>query len=307
MGIDTMIGNNSLSLILTEEIEECGSESRKSVPLLKFANYERNDWRSYEYPKTDKEQFYCGDTKNLVLYLKDKKELVSRTPFVLCGKTEPLADGTVYYTIRYGKKQKEFQARETDLLQKNTLKVILTSHSINVPDNKILNQALEYISNCISYYGDKLKVTDAVVSNGWNEDNTIFALGNRGITKDGIRPIKTLVVTQAHILPFHEKGTLEKWVAVVTPIMEYDVSRFLFYDSMTAPLKKLLKIESHTLVHYGATTRGKTAQENVISSATGSPKDLEFNANSTKNSILANVAGMNDIPVDIEEATEEKG
>jgi len=85
--------------------------------------------------------------------------------------------------------------------------------------------------------------------------------------------------------------------------MDYNISRFLFYDAMSAPLKKLLSIESHTIVHYGPTSKGKTAQENLISSTFGDPKQLEVLAGSTKNGIIAHVAGMNDIPVDLEEAT----
>jgi uncharacterized protein (DUF927 family) len=156
------------------------------------------------------------------------------------------------------------------------------------------------------FYGDKLKVTPAVESNGWNDDCSLFALGKWGITKDGISPIMSLVDTPQHFAFFNKKGTQEKWVEVVTPIMEYDVSRFLFYDAMTAPLKKPLKIESHTLVHHGTTSRGKTLQENVISSTFGDPKEMEFLAGSSKVAIIAHVSGMNDIPVDLEEATESK-
>jgi putative DNA primase/helicase len=170
----------------------------------------------------------------------------------------------------------------------------------------MLDRALEYISCCISFYGDKLKVTQAVESNGWNDDCSLFALGKWGITKDGISPIMSLVDTPQHFAFFNKKGTGEKWVEVVTPIMEYDVSRFLFYDAMTAPLKKPLKIESHTLVHHGTTSRGKTLQENVISSTFGDPKEMEFLAGSSKVAIIAHVSSMNDIPVDLEEATESK-
>jgi putative DNA primase/helicase len=278
--------------------------SKKDVP--NDANSEHKEyWNSYTYPN-DGKNYYLGSPDELNLYGGEFAVLVSRTPFVLCGKSKPLLDGTVFYTIRYGGTQKEFQARETDLLQKNTLKGILTSHSINVPDNKMLDRALEYISCCISFYGDKLKETHAVEYNGWSEDNTLFSLGKWGITKDGINPIMTLVDTPQHFAFFNKKGTLEKWVAAVTPIMEYDVSRFLFYDSMTAPLKKLLQIESHTLVHHGTTSRGKTLQENVISSTFGNPKEMEFLAGSSKVAIIAHVAGMNDIPVNLEEATESK-
>ncbi len=268
-----------------------------------FVNDEKKKWKDYYCPESSGNYYYSITKAGIELIGEKESFTVSRTPFILCAKTEPLVDGTAYYTIRHGREQKEFLAKESDLLIKNSLKTVLTSHSINVPDNKILNQALEYISMCIAGYGDNLKIIKVAESNGWNEDYSLFALGETGITGDGETPIKTLVTDSTS---FHKKGTLDEWVKTVTPIMGYDLSRFDFYDAMTAPLKKLLKIESHTLVHHGATTRGKTAQENVISSAIGNPQKLEFLADSTKNAILAYVAAMNDIPVDLEEATDPK-
>jgi putative DNA primase/helicase len=92
-------------------------------------------------------------------------------------------------------------------------------------------------------------------------------------------------------------------VSAINPVMDYKISRFLFYDAMSAALKKPLKIESHSMVHYGPTSRGKTVQENINTSTVGNPKELEVLADSTKVGIIAHVAGMNDIPVNLEEAT----
>lgn len=287
--------------------------SPSKIPLNKGTrdlNSRVMKWELYEYPKTKTGTYYANESG---IAFKQKLEethieQISRTPFVLCGRTKQLEDGTVYYTVRYGAgdSQKEFIAKQSDLLIKNSLKSILTGHGINVTDNKMLSNALEYISLCIHQYGERLKTTVAVVSNGWNEDCTLFTLGNYGIRVDEIFTIHTLVTAPEHTAPFHTNGSITIWVKAVAPIMDYDVVRFLFYDAMTAPLKKLLKIESHTFVHHGASSSGKTAIENVISSTMGDPKPLEFIANSTKNAILAHVSGMCDIPVDIEEATEEK-
>jgi len=270
-------------------------------------------WKSYDYPKSKLGEYYV--VGNEIRYIinsqnteETKTELVSRTPFVLCGRTEPLEDGTVYYTVRYAVRndQKEFVAKQSELLIKQSLKAILIGYGINVTDSKMLDKALEYISQCMHQYGDCLKTTSAVISNGWNEDCSLFAFGRSGVTINGVSPIQTLVTTPEHIGPFHTSGSLTGWVNYVTLILGYDVTRFLLYDAMTAPLIKPLKMEYHTFVHHGPTSSGKTAIENVISSTMGDPKSLEFIANSTKNAMLAHVSGMSDIPVDIEEATEEK-
>lgn len=225
--------------------QEINSPSNKFKHNL--VNYDKQkSWNDYEYPQKDTydTKYKVNKNKELVFLKKDKngnesEELVSRTPFVLCGKTKPLADGTVYFTIRYDndKLQKEFQAKQSDLLIKNSLKLILAGHGINVPDNNLLNKTQEYISLCIQEYGERLKTIEAVVSNGWNEDCTLFALGETGISVNGIEPINTVVPTP-YIEPLHKRGILSDWVEGVTPIMKYDLSRFLFYDSMTAPLKK---------------------------------------------------------------------
>jgi hypothetical protein len=94
-------------------------------------------------------------------------------------------------------------------LNKKSLGAILTSRGINVPDNGMLGKALEYVSIFIKQFGDDLKTTDAVISNGWNDDCSLFALGNTGITINGCNKINTAVQTQAHVDPFHTKGTLE--------------------------------------------------------------------------------------------------
>jgi Superfamily II helicase and inactivated derivatives len=272
-----------------------------------LVNDEKRSWHTYQYPDNYfpvKGKIIFDNKVSPDFDGKNKFE-VSRTLFTICGKTKQLDDGTVYFTIRYahGNQQKEFQLKQSDLLNKKSLGAILTSRGINVPDNVMLGKALEYVSIFIKQFGDQLKTTDAVISNGWNEDCSLFALGETGITINGCSKINTAVSTQAHVDPFHTKGTLEGWINAVNSVMDYTISRFLFYDAMSAPLKKLLSIESHTIVHYGPTSKGKTAQENLISSTFGDPKQLEVLAGSTKNGIIAHVAGLNDIPVDLEEAT----
>ncbi|HZK70489.1 MAG TPA: DUF927 domain-containing protein, partial [Clostridia bacterium] len=266
-----------------------------------YANDKIEEWSRYIYP--DGYDYKYG---KIIREVKDKEdEDICLTPLVLCGKSEEQEDGSRYFSIRYevDRKQKEFMIKQEDIQNNKRLASLLGSHCINAPDTTLIKKTQSYLAQCIYKYENNLKTVPITVQNGWNEDCSVFALGKWGITADGINPIMTLVDTEQHYKYFNRVGTLKKWVAVVKPIMEYDLSRFLFYDAMTAPLKKPLKIESHTQIHHGDTGRAKSAQENVNSSTFGDPKNMEFIAGSSKVGIMAHVAGMCDIPVDIEEAT----
>jgi uncharacterized protein (DUF927 family) len=234
---------------------------------------------------------------------------ISRTPFIICSRTEQLEDGTIYYTIRYGhgKEQKEFVCTYSDINgQKAQVKKTLAAHGINVPDNDKLKDVIEYISLYIHEFNDRLHTEKAVTNNGWNEDCTLFAMGKTGITKDKICQITTAVKDPKHNDALTTGGDMKGWIHSVHGVFEYNLTRFMFYDSMTAPLIKPLGQENIVTGHNGPTGTFKTGLAWVTSSALGNPKDLEFKADSTANAVLAHAIGMCDMPIDIEEATDEK-
>ncbi|NLN44588.1 MAG: DUF927 domain-containing protein, partial [Methanosarcina sp.] len=164
---------------------------------------------------------------------------ISRTPFIISARTEQLEDGTIYYTIRYGHdgEQKEFVCTYSDINgQKAQVKKTLAAHGINVPDNDMLNGVIEYISMYIKEFGNLLHVETAVTHNGWNNNYNLFAMGNNGITKNGVTAITTALKDTKFVTIFKTEGTLAGWVNGVKDVLEYDVSRFSFYDGMSSPL-----------------------------------------------------------------------
>lgn len=238
-----------------------------------------------------------------------KLTMISRTPFIISARTEQLEDGTIYYTIRYGhgKEQKEFVCTYAEINgQRAQVKKTLAAHGINVPDNDKLSEVIEYISCYIHEFSDRLHLERAVLNNGWNEDNTLFAMGRTGITRDKIFRITTAVKDPKHNDALTTSGTMEGWVNSARGVFAYNLSRFLFYDAMTAPLIKPLKQENIVTCNDGPSSLFKTGNAWVASSACGNPKELQFKADSTTNAILAHAVGMCDMPIDIEEATDEK-
>ena len=110
-----------------------------------FLNYDKQEWNKYKLPRTE-EWYYSIRNNKIFLYVKfidkdgteqTRHDEVSRTPFIITEKTEPLEDNTIFYTIRYGENQLEFQAKHVDLMDKQKLKTVLGSNGLNVPDNEL--------------------------------------------------------------------------------------------------------------------------------------------------------------------------
>jgi putative DNA primase/helicase len=239
---------------------------------------------------------------------------VSRTPFVIFGKTKQLDDGTVYYGFRYkcSGTQKEIMIKKTDLQPKNKLKETLAKYDINVTD-EMVGETEDFISRYIHKFGEQLDIVKTNTANGWNEDCTEFYQGERIITVDKIGKIHSTIETEMHRTPFHEKGTLEGWCKSVEPVLQHQIARFSIYDGMGAPLFKVLRVrEQQMTVFHGKTGTGKSTLAFMVSSTMGKPegdhegKGLAFIVGTTEAGMLAHAAGLNDMPVNIEEATGEE-
>jgi putative DNA primase/helicase len=265
-----------------------------------YVNDQIKKWDDYVYPHG----YYV---RGGLLFFGEDEE-ICRTYLILCGKTRILEDGSRYYAIRFeiDNEQKEFLIKQGDIQLKNKLAVLLGSHCIIAPDVSLVKKTQEYLTQCMNQYGNHLKIIHVTEQNGWNEDLTVFALGKTGITETGIIPIQNLIVNKKHLNVFEKAGTQEGWVKTVTPIMKYDLMRFMFYDSMTAPLLKLLNLESHSFEHPGKTSSEKTNIEKVIASAIGNIKEQLIVVGNTNVELLAHVIAMSDIPTFIEEVTTKK-
>jgi uncharacterized protein (DUF927 family) len=234
---------------------------------------------------------------------------VCRTPFVLCGISEPLSDDTIYYKIRYGtysEDVKEFWASQSTLLSKKELKTLFLSRGINCPENSLLIETLEYISRCIAEFGPRFKKEFSAKRNGWNADKSIFVIGNRGITAKGTQPVLA-VGSEKGFPELDKKGTVQGWINGIKPFMEYDTTkilRFKMYDSMTAPLKAILGVESHCTDHYSNTSCGKTLSSWIALSMIGDAEQLTIGAKSTQKGILVHGRDFSDLAILIDESSD---
>lgn len=310
---------NTLAKLKMEEAkankQKTINESKKATPRIvpkgivndKVTDFEKYTYPSYYSVKDGKLLKTIEVTDPFTKEIETIDKDISLTPFVLCKRTQPGIDKKPYYTIRYpisrfSLEQGEFTVLNSDFSDLNIMHKTLAAHGINIPaeQRKDVN---EYITKFIYELGHLLKVEPLIERNGWNEDNSVFAMGKKGITADKIIPVTTLVKGSKHCDSLMQKGTLKEWISTVEPVMEYDLSRYMFYDSMTAPLLKLLHHENIVTCHSGESSRGKTLLAWIASSTMGDPKELQCKADSTANAVLAHVVGFNDMPVDIEEVT----
>ena len=284
-------------------------------------NYDHRKWTNYNYPTNYSPLNINRNEKNesedlrlfkTVTVIKDKEPVeeeieVCKTPLILSAKTPIQADGSRYYIIRYEieGKQFEFPIKQGDIQQRKSLGIALGNHCIVATEDK-LPKTIEYLTECIKQYGKDLKFVEVHEQNGWNADKDVFVIGKQGITKNGIIPVHTTVTNPKHVNVFEPYGTEEGWVEVVTPIFKYDLTRFMFYDSMICPLLDLLNLESHCWEHYCTTSSGKTTIQMVTASAIGNVKEQMLVPGPSKVGILAHIIAMSDIPTFIDDVTSNK-
>lgn len=250
---------------------------------------------------------HTGVYKEVAVLNKNTKEYdnirkdVCKTPFILSGVSKSPNDDSVNYKIRYATIDgtvKELWANQYDLLSKRELKKLFNSNGINCPENNLLLETINYISQSIAEFGANLKKEFGTKQNGWQDDRFIW--GSKAITKDGVEPVLAL----QKFPELDVKGDINTWAEGVQIFLTYDVARFRFYDAMSGPLKKILDCESHCTDHHGNTSAGKTLLASAALSMIGYPKGLMIGAKGTTKGILIRVRDYSDLPVLIDETSD---
>lgn len=300
-----------------EEITEIVQEAREKESVeSSYVNNIPRDWKNYQVPVGRDHSEYRINQFGIFRDIETINEEtgqrnfstkdVCRTPFILCGVSKPLYDDNIYYKIRFlniSEEIEEFWASQSTLLSRKELKNKFLSAGLNCPENNILLETIEYISLSIAEFGSKLKKEYSTKQCGWNENKSLFILGDRAISEKGVEPILSSGAGKG----FHElekSGDLKEWVGGVKNLFEYDVVRFKCYDVLTAPLKSILGVESHVTDHYGNTSVGKTFTAQLALSMIGDPDGLTLIAKSSIKGILVTVRDFSDLPLLIDESSD---
>jgi putative DNA primase/helicase len=273
------------------------------------------EWGQYMLPVVKDGFYYINDggvfqvTKRFNEKTNDYEETtqdVCRTPFILCGISEPINGSDIFFKVRYQTYEgeiKEFWSKQGTLLTKIDLRKEFHAKGINLPEGKLIDGTIEYISLSIGEFSGLYKKEYSSSQCGWNVDYSIFVLGDRAVTDEGVVPM--LTVGNSKGFPGTEKkGTLEGWMAGAEELFEDAVMRFKAYDAMSAPLKGLLNIESHISDHCGFSSQGKTLSSAGALSLAGNWIELMVGAKSTKNGMLVTVRDYKDLPLLVDETSD---
>lgn len=100
---------------------------------------------------------------------------------------------------------------------------------------------------------------------------------------------------------YRESGSLEKWVAGISPIRNYPLARFLLAASFAAPLLKIVGQRVFIIHLWGPSRGGKTAALKAALSVWGNPEEIMASFYGTKVGLERLAAFYSDLPLGINE------
>jgi putative DNA primase/helicase len=159
-----------------------------------------------------------------------------------------------------------------------------------------------YFSAFINAYEDDLPVEMIVSSSGWKNDYTQFVVANRLVNKDGVSDL--IQIDNIAVKLFGHSGTAEDWANGVDDIAKFDPVRFKIYGALGCLLIKKSDGENYIFDQCCGTTRLKSFTNRLVASMIGHPKKLQLSSRSTAIGIDKIAAACNDLPVFLDETSE---
>ncbi|MGA9189985.1 MAG: DUF927 domain-containing protein [Methanosarcina sp.] len=320
----TATETNSIIKVIKRENKNFKKQSFTQVSAIKESGVKYGDsinsevldnWSEYITPAVDN-GYYIIDYHGIIRVeerlgkdgdISEKCIDVCRSPFILCGISQPVNGTGTYYKLRFTTSKgctKEAWVNHSDLITKKGINDQLVSLDINCPENGLQRETIEYVSRSIAEFSRFYKTEYSAAQCGWNEDKTIFVLGTRMITSDGVTDLLPIGI-DSNFEELNKNGTLEAWMEATEPILSHDLARFKAYDAFTAPINYLLGVESHMCDHYGDTSTGKTLTSKIALSMVGKPGKggLSYTADSTPKGLLIRVKEHSDLPILIDETS----
>jgi len=107
--------------------------------------------------------------------------------------------------------------------------------------------------------------------------------------------------TAAVAAGYRESGSLEKWIAAISPIRNCPLARFLLAASFAAPLLKIVGQRVFIIHLWGPSRGGKTAALKAALSVWGNPEEIMASFYGTKVGLERLAAFYSDLPLGINE------
>lgn len=196
----------------------------------------------------------------------------------------------------YNTPHEEWVSQQDALSRRGVMK--LADRGINLIE-KNASAMNEYLSACLKTNSMELPRKFVTEKNGWKCDNTIFACGKRGFLNGKAIEIIPLRKEAYNGLKVH--GTIEAWVEAVKPVIHLPLIRLKMYAVFTAPLLRILNVQSFILDHNGESSIGKTFSNDLAMSMLGDSDVLRFNGDTTKTAAEILAEMYTDLPLYLDE------
>lgn len=236
-------------------------------------------------------------------------ELVTTTPILILARVKSLEarrekDGEY---VDSGDKKERIQLAyrvdnkwENEIFTRSTVfssrsVVDLTEYGCDITSENGKDM-VNFLSSLMRANAPKIPIKYATTTLGWQDDKT-FIPGKPG---DIIVDMPDAFMRIYRAMK-KKRGTLDDWVAMVSPFRRNDVFRLMLAASFGAPLLKVLDQRSFTLYVWYDSLGGKTIGLRTALSIWGPSDDLMSNFNSTITYIERKAKLMNDLPLGIDE------
>ncbi len=241
---------------------------------------------------------------NKVVYQKQTDDKIDipfcMSPAITSSVGTNIDDGGFWLEITFhdmfGKELKEWISQKDALSRRGIMELASKGLNLIEKNSSTMN---EYISQCLSANSARMPQRIVAEKNGWKCDNTLFAFGDRGFRGGEIVEIIPLQ-KEAHA-GLKVVGSIENWIEAVKPIIHLPLVRLKMYAVFTAPLLRLLNVQSFILDHNGESSTGKTFTNDLAMSMIGDADTLRFNGDTTKTAAEILAEMYTDLPLYLDE------
>lgn len=164
------------------------------------------------------------------------------------------------------------------------------------------NDVIEYLDAYIVKASGSLKEEFTVSTGGWKKNFSMFVIGTKCITEDGVTDI--IQMENPTSVNFETQGTIEKWVEGAKYIIDYPAVRFKVYNAFAATLLRMLKLTPYLVDNNAGTGKLKSISNVLAAGCFGKPWAQQVAGSSTSVGVLGLLTYCMDIPTFMDETSQ---
>lgn len=202
----------------------------------------------------------------------------------------------------------EFTAPAATLYKVETLRELLAQKGVHeAADDTKLKLLRKYLSAWQEKLQDAGEASKARTQFGWQDNDTVFVLGNREVDKEGNIQVATVSQAVKSVARHYvKKGALREWQRVADTFAKpgNEARALSLFCSLGAPLYKFIG-EGSVLIHLTnvASGVGKSTCQKFANSVWGEPTETLMIEADTNNAKIHRAGILNNIPACIDEIT----